>query len=78
MKMTSLKMGETPRLRTDLVDKVLLDAVAAGLKSNKKVIRTTKGPKTKRTNQQQKVGQRIITISLNFCSFLDIFLTFCS
>lgn len=48
--MTTLKMGETPRLRTDLVDKVLLDAVAAGLKSNKKVISTEKGNKDKKNH----------------------------
>lgn len=52
-------MGETPRLRTDLVDKVLLDAVAAGLKSNKKVIRTGKGPRLKQAKQQYTVPQKL-------------------
>ena len=47
-----------PRVRTDLADKVLLEAIAAGLKSNKKVIQTGHDAEAKRktTKQVQKVS----------------------
>lgn len=52
-------MGETPRLRTDVVDKVLLEAIAAGLKSNKKVIQTVKGPKAKKPAENLKIPNKL-------------------
>ena len=46
-------------MRTDVVDKVLLEAIAAGLKSNKKVIQTVKGPKAKKPAENLKVSHEI-------------------
>ena len=57
---TSLKVGETPRVRTDVVDKVLLEAIAAGLKSNKKVIQTGKAPKSRKAAEHLKVSLILI------------------
>lgn len=67
-------MGETPRVRTDVVDKVLLEAIAAGLKSNKKVIQTGKGARPKKAAQNLKVSDEIkwsqCDLMMNVHSFL--------
>ena len=53
----SHQIGAMPRLRTSVVDKVLLEAISSGLKSNKKVIQTrpaaNKISKKKTDNSQQ-------------------------
>lgn len=54
----SHQIGATPRLRTSVVDKVLLEAISSGLKSTKKVMQTkttTNTPIKNKTNNFQKI-----------------------